>query len=195
MVDPVGAGRVTRVRRWSNYVGAWLSAGLLIAMCFLADPLGSFADRGELTSQSWVWAVGVLVVACGALQLLARPVVEIRGTTWRVINPVKELRFDAAALVGVDKSPWGYPRLRLSDGSHMLVASMEETNLSGYLGTAPMTDRIEDLVQTGREPTTSAVLPVVRARWARPYWGIVPIAAGWLAYVTLVLVHGPLVTP
>lgn len=164
---------------------------LLTVLCFVADPMGSFAEGGHITTTSGVVALGCIGAALAALRPCASPLLEIREGRWRVINPIKEWSFDQDAIVVVDESRLGYPGVALADGQRILVGALDESNLSGFLGLSPMTDRLAAKASSAMSDAAAGA----ECRWSRPYWGewVVPVAG--LVYIVLVLIRGSWVKP
>ena len=180
----------TRIRRWSNVVGAWVGAAILLVACVTSDPLGAFAVDGHLTVEGWLYSIVALVVPFIALQLLAAPLLEITEGEWTIRNPVRRWVFPERCVTGLSDSPWGYPRVHLQGGTTVLVAAMEEINLSAYMGTNPMLDRLQ-AVHTVAPVSHDQSESAIRKEWSRPYWGGCLVVLIWIGYVSYVLTQGP----
>jgi hypothetical protein len=180
----------TRIRRWSNVLGAWVVAAIFVAVDITSDPLGAFAVDGHLTLEGWLYSLIFLVAPVVTLQLLAAPLLEITDGDWTIRNPLRTWSFPERCVTGLSDSPWGYPQVHLQGGTTVLVGAMEETNLSAYLGTNPMLERLQaehNLPTVQHDQTTADI----RKTWSRPYWGACLVALIWIAHVAFVLIHGP----
>lgn len=183
-----------RLRRWSSFFGAWIAAAIFLGVCLMVDPLGAFSVDGQLTLEGWVYAFVFLLVPLVILQLVAAPLLKIERGRWMVRNPVRRWSFSEASVVALSDSSWGYPRIELDGGTSIVVAALEETSLSEYLGNVPMIDRLE--AARADSSTGSAGSQVaIRKAWSPPYWGVYLVVAIWVGYVCFVLTQGPYGSP
>jgi hypothetical protein len=170
-----------RFRNFSNMLWGYVLAWGLFGMAALFLNRSILTDSDPMApSEVVAYAAGIFLASTGALCVLARPFVTLRGETLTVRNPLRVYRCDFAAVGSLTSGFWGFPKLVVA-GRGIRVIGMEETNLQLMRGgsddMAVLQAEIAD-----RNPDHPHAGTGLHARWALLDRGLVLLLLAWALY-------------